>query len=88
MEFLVAWYSGSESELDGFMQVHLALQVLVDLAALVLAWRSVGGPCRGAACSRAVEVRPSGLAATHSRMRVRESILRGRSEGGIPAARL
>lgn len=48
MEFFLPYYSGTETELDLHMQVHLALQVLVDLAALVLAWRIVGGP-RGAA---------------------------------------
>lgn len=42
-EFFIAWYSGSELELDLRGQIQLALQLLVDVAALVLAWRVVRG---------------------------------------------
>lgn len=39
MEVFIAWYSGSEDQLDLRDWVHLALQVLVDLAAACFGWR-------------------------------------------------
>lgn len=38
-EAFVAWYSGTEVELELQGWIHLGLQAVVDLAACVLGWR-------------------------------------------------
>lgn len=49
MELFIAWYSGSEPELDLLAWIHVALQAVVNLAAAVLGWRLARGPrSRGA----------------------------------------
>lgn len=54
MEFFIAWHRDAETELALRMQIDLALQVLVDVAALALGWRVVRGPRGGNACFRVV----------------------------------